>query len=90
MQKLMQAGLDPMTVIVSATRTNAEMLGCHGELGTLEAGKLADIVIVDGNPLMDMSCLARMKTVIQGGRVYYPDQLLPMLPSVAFADPDTV
>ena len=90
MQRLLQAGLDPMTVIVSATRTNAEMLGWQGNLGTLEAGKLADIIIVDGDPLKDMSCLAKVKTVIQGGRVYDPGQLLPMLPSMAFAEPDTV
>jgi imidazolonepropionase-like amidohydrolase len=83
MQKLVDAGLDPMTVILSATRTNAELIGRLDDLGTLEAGKLADIVIVDGNPLKKMSHMANVKVIIQGGKSYYPDQLLPMLPSMA-------
>jgi imidazolonepropionase-like amidohydrolase len=83
MQKLVKAGLDPMTVIVSATRTNAEMIGRLEDLGTLEVGKLADILIVDGNPLKEMTDLANIRFVIQGGRIYRPDQLLPMLPSMA-------
>jgi len=82
MQKLVHAGLDPMTVIVSATRTNAEMIGRLEDLGTLEVGKLADILIVDGNPLKEMSHMANVKVIIQGGKIYYPDQLLPMLPSM--------
>jgi len=82
MQKLVEAGLDPMTVIVSATRTNAEMIGRLEDLGTLEVGKLADILIVDGNPLKKMSDMANVKVILQGGKIYYPDQLLPMLPSM--------
>jgi imidazolonepropionase-like amidohydrolase len=80
MQKLVEAGLDPMTVIVSATRTNAEMIGRSEDLGTLEVGKLADILIVDGNPLKKMSDMANVKVILQGGKIYCPDQLLPMLP----------
>jgi imidazolonepropionase-like amidohydrolase len=82
MQLLVDAGLDPMTVIVSATRTNAEMIGRLKDLGTLEVGKLADILIVDGNPLKRMVDLANIRFVIQGGVIYRPDQLLPMLPSM--------
>ena len=71
-----------MTVIISATRTNAELIGRLDDLGTLEVGKLADILIVDGNPLKKMSHMANVKVIIQGGKIYYPDQLLPMLPSM--------
>jgi imidazolonepropionase-like amidohydrolase len=82
MKKLVEAGLDPMTVIISATRTNAEMIGRLEDIGTLQVGKLADILIVDGNPLKEMSQMANVKVVIQGGKIYCPDQLLPMLPSM--------
>ena len=82
MQKLVDAGLDPMTVILSATRTNAELIGRLDDLGTLEVGKLADILIVDGNPLKKMSDMANVKVVIQGGKVFNPEHLLPMLPSL--------
>ena len=84
MQKLVDAGLDPMTVIISATRTNAELIGRLDDLGTLEVGKLADLLIVDGNPLEKMSHMANVKVIIQGGKSYYPDQLLPMLPAMVF------
>ncbi len=47
----------------------AIFLDLSDELGTLEAGKLADIVIIDGAPLTDISDLANVAVVIQGGRV---------------------
>jgi imidazolonepropionase-like amidohydrolase len=46
--------MGPMEAIVSATRTNAEMLDLEDRLGTVEAGKLADLIVVDGNPLQDL------------------------------------
>ncbi|MEE8297371.1 MAG: amidohydrolase family protein [Hyphomicrobium sp.] len=50
--------------------TNAAiLLDLSGELGTLKAGKLADIVIIDGDPLTDISDLENVAVVIQGGRV---------------------
>jgi imidazolonepropionase-like amidohydrolase len=82
MKELVDAGLDPMTIICSATRTNAQSIGRERDLGTLEAGKLADIVIIDGNPLTHMADLANIRMIIQGGVVYRPDELLPMLPSM--------
>jgi imidazolonepropionase-like amidohydrolase len=47
--------LSPMEAIVSATRINAEVLGLDDRLGTLEAGKLADLIVVNGNPLEDLT-----------------------------------
>jgi imidazolonepropionase-like amidohydrolase len=52
-----KAGLSPMEAIVCATKNNAELLGLAEQLGTLEAGKLADVIVVDGDPLQDISVL---------------------------------
>jgi imidazolonepropionase-like amidohydrolase len=63
-------GLDPLTVLKCATRTGAEILGWEKELGTLEAGKLADVLVVDGNVLEDLAILqdrSRFLAVMQGG-----------------------
>jgi imidazolonepropionase-like amidohydrolase len=47
--------MSPMEAIVSATRTNAELFGMSDAIGTLETGKEADLIVVDGNPLDDLS-----------------------------------
>jgi imidazolonepropionase-like amidohydrolase len=65
-------GLTPLEVIRSATRTGAEIMGRGSEFGTLEEGKLADILVVDGDVLADMSILedrSRFVAVMQGGVV---------------------
>ncbi len=56
-------------VITTLTRNAAIFLGLGDELGTLEPGKIADMVVIDGDPLADISDLANVKIVIQGGRV---------------------
>lgn len=63
-------GLPVMTVLVAATKTGAEILGRQNELGTLEPGKLADVLVVDGDVLADISILEdrqRFIAVMQGG-----------------------
>src|SRR5204863_2835715 len=50
-------GLSPLEVIRCATRTGAEIMGRGDELGTLEPGKLADVLIVDGDPVEDIAVL---------------------------------
>ena len=63
-------GLDTHTVLQCATRTGAEIMGLEKEIGTVEAGKLADILIVDGDVLKDISILenkTKFVAVIQGG-----------------------
>jgi imidazolonepropionase-like amidohydrolase len=47
----------------------AELLGMSADLGTLEAGKIADLIAVDGNPLEDVSVLENVAVVISGGVV---------------------
>jgi imidazolonepropionase-like amidohydrolase len=65
-------GFTPLEVLRCATKTGAEILGRGGELGTLEAGKLADVLVVDGDVLKDISVLedrSRFIAVMQGGVV---------------------
>jgi imidazolonepropionase-like amidohydrolase len=52
-----------MAAIVSATRTNAELFGLAARTGTVEPGKWADIIVVDGNPLADIACLQDKRNV---------------------------
>ncbi len=56
-------GMTPMDTIVASTKTAAECLGWEAKVGTLEAGKLADIIVVKGNPLEDIYSLADNETV---------------------------
>ena len=67
-----EAGLSPMESIVASTQTAAECLGWEADIGTLESGKLADVVICQGDPLADIRILednANIALVMQGGRV---------------------
>jgi imidazolonepropionase-like amidohydrolase len=70
---LKAAVLGPMDAIVSATRTNAEILGLGDRIGTVEAGKIADLIVVDGDPLEDVGLLERGRErvlmVLRDGRV---------------------
>jgi imidazolonepropionase-like amidohydrolase len=66
--------LGPMGALVATTKTNAELLKKEKELGTIEAGKLADFILVQGDPLKDITLLQqyqeKISLIIQGGRVY--------------------
>jgi imidazolonepropionase-like amidohydrolase len=61
--------MSSMDVIVAATKTNAEILGQSSKLGTLEVGKLADIIVVDGDPLKYLSDMRRVIMVMKDGVV---------------------
>ena len=69
---LVDAGLTPMQAVRAATQWAAQCLGLDRELGTLEAGRLADLIVVDGNPLDDVKVLLepqRIELVLKGGVV---------------------
>lgn len=63
-----KGGYTPAQALVAATRTNAELLAMGDKIGTLEAGKLADIIVVDGRPDERLDDLARVDRVIKDGR----------------------
>jgi len=72
LQCLVEAGLTPMQALQAATQWAARCLGLERELGTIEKGRLADLVVVNGNPLDDVKILldpARIALVLKGGAV---------------------
>ena len=70
LRSMVELGMTPMDAILSATRNGAEALGILDEVGTLEEGKLADIIVVPGNPLLDMNVMKRVYVTIKGGVRY--------------------
>jgi imidazolonepropionase-like amidohydrolase len=70
MKYMAELGMSPMQVIEASTRIGAEALGLTDQLGTLEAGKLADVIVVAGNPLLDMRAMKRIFVVVKGGVRY--------------------
>jgi imidazolonepropionase-like amidohydrolase len=76
---LVEAGLSPLDALRTATLNPARVLGMADALGTVEAGKLADLVLLDANPLEEISNTQRIRAVVADGRVYRRadlDQLL--------------
>jgi imidazolonepropionase-like amidohydrolase len=67
---MVKFGMTPAQAIRSATVTAAELMDTQNELGTIEPGKLADIVAVPGDPLADVSLMERVAFVMKGGVVY--------------------
>jgi imidazolonepropionase-like amidohydrolase len=67
-------GESPMAAIVSATSLNAEILGWSDRIGSVEKGKLADLVAVSGDPLKDITEMERVRFVMKDGVVYRNDE----------------
>jgi imidazolonepropionase-like amidohydrolase len=61
------AGLGASAAVRSATLDSAESMGVARDVGSLEVGKFADLVVVDGDPSMDTSALSRVEAVFVGG-----------------------
>jgi imidazolonepropionase-like amidohydrolase len=75
-EALAEAGLGPMAAIESATRVAAEALGAADDLGTIEPGKIADLVLLGGDPLEDIKNVRKTEMVVVNGRLLSVDQLL--------------
>lgn len=69
-------GLTPIEVLRTATMVSAEAMGAGADLGSIEPGKLADLTIVDGDPLTNIKDLKRVRRVVKGGEVFDVETLL--------------
>jgi imidazolonepropionase-like amidohydrolase len=67
---MVEAGMKPMDAIKAATLEAAQLLGVDKDLGTVEAGKLADLVAVPGDPLADITVVTKVSFVMKAGTVY--------------------
>ena len=68
LQLMVEAGLTPMQAIVAATSTNAELLGGAKQFGTLQAGRAAEFLVLDANPLDDIHNTEKLSAVWQAGK----------------------
>jgi imidazolonepropionase-like amidohydrolase len=65
---MQEAGMTPMQIIVAATKNGARSCNMENELGTLEAGKLADVLVVDGDPLAGIHALTNAHLILREGK----------------------
>jgi imidazolonepropionase-like amidohydrolase len=72
LQGLARAGLTPLEVLTAATLTPAQMLRLEDEIGTVEAGKVADLLVLDGDPLEDLEVLQQPRYTIRAGEIRTP------------------
>ncbi|MEH0156375.1 amidohydrolase family protein [Limibacter armeniacum] len=72
-----EVGMSPMEAIQSATKTASELLGISKEVGTIQKGKLADIVAVDGDPLENIEVMEKVVFVMKDGKVYKSEYAKP-------------
>jgi imidazolonepropionase-like amidohydrolase len=77
LEHLVQAGIPPLEVLRIATQEGAAAVGAEDDLGTLEPGKLADLILLDANPLEDIKNTQTIWRVIKGGWLFDPDKLRP-------------
>lgn len=68
-ESLVALGFENLDVITAITRTGARALGMEHVLGTIESGKYADLVLLEGDPIVDISNLHRVSLVMKGGRI---------------------
>ena len=78
--RMARAGLTPREVLASATINGARLLGRPNELGLIARGRLADMVVLDADPLADVAHLSRIAMVVKGGRAFRQDELVSASP----------
>jgi len=80
--RVRQAGQKAMDAIVTATSTNATAMGLGDRIGAIVPGMQADLIVVDGNPLDDITALERVLLVMKAGQVVHDDQTLASRPGL--------
>jgi imidazolonepropionase-like amidohydrolase len=76
MEERVKAGLSPAQALEAATLVNARFLGAEGDLGSIEESKVADLLLLDADPLADIRNTRRIHAVVQGGRFVDRESLL--------------
>ena len=76
MRIMVESGMTPLEVLRSATVGGARAMGLEAQAGEVAAGRLADLVILDADPLADIGNLAKVHRTIKGGVVYDPAELM--------------
>ncbi len=71
-----EAGLSPLQILTAATINGAKVTGWEKKLGTIEAGKLADMVILNSDPLLDIRNASDIHLVIKDGMIFEPSQII--------------
>ena len=75
LEQLVASGLSPLEALRAATVTPAEFFGIENDIGTIDPGKLADLVLLDADPLSSISNTRRISGVVSKGRFYAPAEL---------------
>ena len=74
-EKMSEAGMTPMQIIVASTLNAAHVSGIEEQVGTLEPGKIADVLVVEGNPLQDLEALRNIRLVMHEGVIIRVEEL---------------
>ena len=86
----MKAGIPPARVLSLATLGCARYLGRDQDLGSIAPGKLADFILIDGDPVRDISSIRRARLVMKNDSVYFPAELYPAVGVKPFVGAPTV
>lgn len=80
LKMMADAGLTPAQVLTAATLNGAKLMGRQKDLGTVEEGKLADLVILNSNPLADIQNTSDIHAVVKNGKVFKPNEIIKKTP----------
>ena len=75
LSSMVEGGMSPQKAVQAATVVAAECLDIADQVGTLQAGKMADFIAVDGDPLEDIHALRNVVLTVKGGVIFQPDIL---------------
>jgi imidazolonepropionase-like amidohydrolase len=83
MKLLVEYGLTPLQAITASTKSAAENMDSAHTVGTIEIGKIADLILVKGDPTQDISVMEKVKLVVKDGEIYRDEISDPLLKSTA-------
>ncbi len=75
MELYVQAGIPPAEVLRLGTIKSAKITGVDKTLGSIQVGKKANLILIDGNPVKDISDIRRVEWTMKKGNIYYADEL---------------